>query len=98
MHVKDIEFSPSGLLDLYLADLPHRPLVVCVHGGGFVSGDKDDPRCVQAASILRDAGFNCASISYSLAGENDRALFRIQVRDTAGAQFSVAGQTLVKDS
>ena len=72
VHVKDIEYSPSRLLDLYLADRPRRPLVVCVHGGGFVSGDKDDPRSIQAASILRNAGFNCASITYSLARESDR--------------------------
>jgi acetyl esterase/lipase len=69
---KDLAYNASQCLDLHLADEPGQPLVVCVHGGGFVSGARDDPRCLQAAEILTAAGFNCASIAYSLADPGDR--------------------------
>ena len=70
--IAGIPYSPSRKLDLYLVDPPGRPLVACLHGGGFVSGGRDDERCGQAAALLNEAGFNCASISYSLASPEDR--------------------------
>lgn len=72
MHLRDIDYNASQRLDLYRTGERGRPLVVCVHGGGFVSGERDDDRCIQAAALLLDAGFDCASISYSLATEEDR--------------------------
>jgi acetyl esterase/lipase len=70
--ITDLAYNDTQHLDLYKTDEPGRPLVVCLHGGGFISGDKSDERCRQAATILVDAGFNCASISYSLATPENR--------------------------
>jgi len=65
-------YNETQGLDLYLLDQPGRPLVVCIHGGGFHAGSRDDKRCSQSAELLLAAGFNCASISYSLAPLEDR--------------------------
>lgn len=70
--IKDLAYNASRQLDLYLVEKPGQPLVVCVHGGGFISGSKDDHRCSQSAKLLTEAGFNCASISYSLATSANR--------------------------
>jgi len=70
--ITDLAYNAKQQLDLYLVDQPDRPLVICVHGGGFISGGKDDKRCKQSAELLTDAGFNCASISYSLAPPQNR--------------------------
>jgi hypothetical protein len=48
--VEEIKYNQTQYLDLYLQDQPGRPLVVNVHGGGFVSGDKRDKRCKQSAA------------------------------------------------
>ena len=66
------EFSQGLFLDYYAAEAPVRPLVVCIHGGGFISGSRQDARCLQSAEILVPAGFNMASLSYSLASPDDR--------------------------
>lgn len=70
--VKDLAYNANQDLDLYLADEAQRPLVVCVHGGGFISGSRVDERCRQSAELLTRAGFNCASISYTLAPADNR--------------------------
>ena len=70
--IKDLAYSETQQLDLYLAEEPNRPLVVCLHGGGFISGGKDDKRCMQSAMLLVEAGFNCACITYSLAIPENR--------------------------
>jgi acetyl esterase/lipase len=82
----DLAYNDSQRLDLHLADEPGRPLVVCVHGGGFTGGKKDDERCRQAVRLLTRAGFNCASVSYSLAPEGDRfAMWPRNLFDVADA-------------
>lgn len=70
--VEVLQFSNTRNLDLYRVAGMDRPTVICVHGGGFVSGSKADNRCIQAAELLSQAGFNCASVSYSLAENSDR--------------------------
>jgi acetyl esterase/lipase len=72
--ITNLKYNKSQYLDLYLQDQPGRPLVTCIHGGGFISGDKADERCRQSAEFLTEAGFNCASISYSLAPRDNRFL------------------------
>lgn len=69
---KDLAYNGSQRLNLYLVEQPHQPLVVCLHGGGFISGSMNDERCTQSARLLTEAGFNCASIGYSLATREDR--------------------------
>ena len=79
-------YNATRQLDLYLVDPPGQPLVVCIHGGGFISGAKDDERCRQSAKLLTDAGLNCASISYSLAtSENRFAMWPRNLFDVADA-------------
>lgn len=79
-------YKDTQHLDLHLVDQPGQPLVVCIHGGGFISGDKDDERCSQSASLLTEAGFNCASISYSLASSENRfAMWPRNLFDVADA-------------
>lgn len=68
----DLSYNNKQLLDLFLVDQPGRPLVVLLHGGGFHAGSRRDERCSQSAALLVEAGFNCASISYSLAPIEDR--------------------------
>ena len=72
VHIEELLYNETRKLDLYLVEDPGRPLVICVHGGGFVSGSRHDERCRQAAELLGRTGFNCASVSYSLAEPADR--------------------------
>ncbi len=71
-HFSDLQYNDNQSLDLHLSDRTGQPLVVCIHGGGFISGDKADERCRQSAALLTAAGFNMASLSYSLATADDR--------------------------
>lgn len=70
--ITDLSYNETQSLDLHLVEKPGQPLVVCIHGGGFWSGSKDDERCRQSAKLLTGAGFNCASITYSLATRENR--------------------------
>lgn len=84
--ITDLAYNESQRLNLYLVDQPGRPLVVCIHGGGFVSGSMNDKRCSQSAALLNEAGFNCASIGYSLATREDRfAMWPRNLFDVADA-------------
>ena len=74
--------SASQILDLWTpegADEP-VPLVIFVHGGGFVGGDKSMEDAYVAPVI--DAGYAAASLDYRLSGE---APFPAAVQDVKAA-------------
>ena len=88
---RGIEYSadPLGptLLDLYLPDgVARPPLVVWVHGGSFVSGDRVTlPDTLSPGSVfgaLNSAGLACASIDYRLA---PAARYPAPIEDTRAA-------------
>ncbi|HYE98399.1 MAG TPA: alpha/beta hydrolase, partial [Planctomycetota bacterium] len=67
--LKDLSYGPDerNLLDLYLpesAGAP-RPLLVCIHGGGWAGGGKD--RYKWLAEAFARKGFVAASITYRFA-------------------------------
>lgn len=75
--------SSAQRLDLYMPDKGKGPfpVVVYVHGGAFMFGDKREPLMgfVNAVKRLNQAGIGLASINYRMSGE---ALFPAAVRDT----------------
>ena len=82
--LRDIPYVPGGSerqrLDLYLpaAGGPARPLIVWVHGGSWLAGDKN--ACV--APWLLDRGYAIASIDYRLSGN---AIYPAQIEDCKAA-------------
>jgi acetyl esterase/lipase len=80
---KDVAYatvSPTQTLDVYLpeGDGPF-PVVINVHGGGFMMGDKSNPAL---ADQLLAAGYAVASVNYRLSGE---ALAPAQIEDVKAA-------------
>lgn len=75
--------SQAQKLDLYLPTKGQGPfpVVVHVHGGGFMVGDKADGQLTPVLAAL-DRGLAVASVNYRLSGE---ALFPAQVRDVKAA-------------
>ena len=70
--------DPAVDLDLYLelfqpadpsAPQP-APAVILVHGGGFVSGDRNNVTLIELCEKLADRGYVCVSIDYRLAGDD----------------------------
>jgi acetyl esterase/lipase len=75
--------SPSEKLDLYLPASASAPyaVIVAIHGGGFMAGDKSDGQ--EAPTLLGLArGYTVASINYRLSGE---AKFPAQIQDVKAA-------------
>ena len=75
--------SPAQKLDLYL---PQRgatpyPVVIAIHGGGFLSGDKADGQITPVLEALR-RGYAVAGINYRLSGE---ATFPAAINDVKAA-------------
>ncbi len=66
----DARGAPVALkLDLYRPAgdrARRRPAVIWVHGGGFRSGDKENPRMVEAATRFAKRGYVAVSIDYRL--------------------------------
>ena len=81
--VKDVAYasaSPTQKLDLYLpeGDGPF-PLILNVHGGGFMMGDKSNP---PGTDEFLANGYAVASVDYRLSGE---ALAPAQIEDLKAA-------------
>jgi acetyl esterase/lipase len=73
--------SPNQVLDLYLpGGSGPWPLVVAIHGGAFMHGDRR--RELGHLPALRDAGYAVASVEYRFSGE---ALFPAAVIDVKQA-------------
>ena len=69
-HIQYADVSDSDYLDLYVPDSEKPvPLLILVHGGGFLFGDSDTRQCQLMYQYFRDHGYACASINYRLAGE-----------------------------
>jgi acetyl esterase/lipase len=81
---RDLEYGPHGVgnkLDLYLpekADGP-MPLLIWIHGGGWLAGSKDDG--VAGLGMLK-LGYGVASINYRLSQE---AKYPAQIEDCKAA-------------
>ena len=84
--IRDLEYVPGGherqKLDLYLPprgeDSAPLPLIVWVHGGAWLGGNKNS---CPAAQFLKD-GFAAASINYRL---SQHAIFPAQIEDCKAA-------------
>jgi acetyl esterase/lipase len=75
--------SAAQKLDLYLpAGSGPFPLVIMIHGGGFMMGDKADGAGLTGADQLLAAGYAVASINYRLSGE---AKYPAQIQDAKAA-------------
>jgi acetyl esterase len=82
----DVKYGPyeRNVLDFYQAtrDRP-TPLIVYIHGGGFVAGDKDSLHPELTKQALA-AGISCASINYRFV-DGKKTLFPAPQRDGARA-------------
>jgi acetyl esterase/lipase len=77
--------TPAQSLDLYLpaGDSPHPlPMVVYIHGGGWLHGDKSNSQCVQECLALAKNGVAAASINYRL---TNVAIWPAQIYDCKAA-------------
>ncbi|GAB4495708.1 MAG: alpha/beta hydrolase [Anaerolineales bacterium] len=84
---KDLAYatlSSAQKLDLYIpsAGSGPFPVVIMVHGGGFMFGDKADGAGLTGVDQLLAAGYAVASINYRLSGE---AVYPAQIFDAKAA-------------
>jgi acetyl esterase/lipase len=75
--------SPNQKLDLYLPDRSEGPfpLIVAIHGGGFMGGDKGEMQIAPMLAGLKH-DYAVASINYRLSGE---AIFPALIQDCKSA-------------
>jgi acetyl esterase/lipase len=73
-----IHAHPRQKLDLYLPPGTARPLIIYVHGGAFLAGDKSEG--VPLSYLAQD--YAVASVNYRLSGD---ALFPAQIEDSKAA-------------
>jgi acetyl esterase/lipase len=91
LEIRYADDSPAQVIDLFrpaAADLP-VPLVVAVHGGAFMMGDRH--RDLYAAPLLLEHGFAVASVGYRLSGA---ALFPAAVQDVKRAVAVLRARSL----
>ena len=72
---RDLRYSDGNarnLLDLYLPEGGPAPLVIYIHGGAFMMGDKANPDWGDLIAIqaVVDAGFAVASVNYRFVPEH----------------------------
>jgi acetyl esterase/lipase len=84
---KDLAYaglSPAQKLDLYIPTTGSGPfpVVVMVHGGGFMMGDKADGAGLTGVDALLKAGFAVASINYRLSSQG---VYPAQINDAKAA-------------
>lgn len=84
---KDLAYataSSAQKLDLYIPTTGSGPfpVVIMVHGGGFMFGDKADGAGLSGVDQLLAAGYAVASINYRLSGE---AIYPAQINDAKAA-------------
>jgi acetyl esterase/lipase len=84
---KDLAYatvSSAQKLDLYIPATGSGPfpVVIMVHGGGFMMGDKADGAGLAGVDQLLAAGYAVASINYRLSGE---ATYPAQIHDAKAA-------------
>lgn len=69
-HVHYADESISEYVDIYVPDHSEvMPLIVMVHGGGFIYGDSQSRQSMLLFQEFRSKGYACASINYRLAQE-----------------------------
>ena len=78
------DLSEAQKLDLYIPSNGSGPfpVVIMVHGGGFMFGDKADGAGLTGVDQLLEAGYAVASINYRLSGE---ATYPAQINDAKAA-------------
>ncbi len=69
-------------LDLYAPRIHHYPVVVFVHGGSFINGDRKEFPYNKVGESFQQNGIGCAVISYRLAADS---AWPAQPRDVARA-------------
>lgn len=78
------DLSAAQKLDLYIPTSGSGPfpVVIMVHGGGFMMGDKADGAGLTGVDQLLDSGYAVASINYRLSSE---AIYPAQIFDAKAA-------------
>ena len=70
MNVQYSDVSETDYLNLYVPDTDApAPLIVLVHGGGFVLNDCESRQAELFYQYFRDHGYACATVNYRLAQE-----------------------------
>lgn len=82
-NVRYSEISEADYLNLYVPDSGEQPpLLILVHGGGFVSNDCTSRQARLMYEYFRANGYACASINYRLA---DEAIYPAAIEDVKAA-------------
>ena len=70
INVQYCDVSENDYVSIYVPDgVENPPLMVIVHGGGFVADDNTNRASQHMYRYFRDHGFACASVNYRLAQE-----------------------------
>ena len=82
-NVQYADVSETDYLNLYVPDSSEpSPLIVMIHGGGFVSNDCESRQAQLFYQYFRDHGYACATVNYRLAQE---APFPAAIEDVKAA-------------